>query len=179
MIQISAAAIKADPQIFSWRLNREEMDLDNEAGIVGQCDVELSVYRFQSKIFIQGVVYATIEQTCSRCLEPFAKTFETKAEWVAVPDGMEKFFPEQGDDEEKDPTVISFSRDHIDLTEEVRNVLLLALPMKPLCREDCAGLCSQCGQPLQLGVCRCDENLQNSPFGVLKKITFADTHENQ
>jgi uncharacterized protein len=46
-------------------------------------------------------------------------------------------------------------------------VISLALPVKPLCREDCAGLCARCGSDLNPGACGCPEERPKSPFDVL------------
>ncbi|MBM3157836.1 MAG: DUF177 domain-containing protein, partial [Chloroflexi bacterium] len=43
----------------------------------------------------------------------------------------------------------------LDLSEAIRQYTIMALPMKPVCREDCAGLCPHCGRNLNLGPCKC------------------------
>ena len=58
----------------------------------------------------------------------------------------------------------------LDLSEAVRQYALLALPMKPLCQEDCAGLCPQCGANLNGGSCSCGRDCISSPWAQLKSL---------
>jgi uncharacterized protein len=58
---------------------------------------------------------------------------------------------------DEDDTALLINEQHIlDLSEVLRQNLLLAVPMQPLCRPDCAGLCPTCGQDLNEGACECD-----------------------
>jgi uncharacterized protein len=57
----------------------------------------------------------------------------------------------------------------LDLTEAIRQRVLLEIPMVTLCREDCAGLCSQCGHNLNLGPCDCKPEV-DTRFSVLQKL---------
>ncbi len=58
----------------------------------------------------------------------------------------------------------------VDLGALFVEVVAVALPVKPLCREDCAGLCPQCGSDLAAGHCSCSEVRSNSPFAALAAI---------
>jgi uncharacterized protein len=68
-----------------------------------------------------------------------------------VPAGVAAEDPEELDS----PDVQSYLGDEIDLNDIVREHVLLGLPMSPVCREDCRGLCPQCGAELNLGPCGC------------------------
>lgn len=90
---------------------------------------------------------------CSRCLTPFTLPVNARFE--------EEFLegePEvDADDEEleDDRTVTYFHGDAIDLTDAIRDNVLLELPMKPLCQEDCKGLCPTCGTNRNQSTCGC------------------------
>ena len=60
--------------------------------------------------------------------------------------------------------------DQIDLNELLREQFYLALPMKPLCRDDCAGLCSQCGTNLNTGTCQCTSQWDDPRLAPLKEL---------
>jgi uncharacterized protein len=60
----------------------------------------------------------------------------------------------------------------IDLSEAVRQYMLLALPMKPLCREECAGLCPSCGHNLNLGPCGCPPSDIDPRFAPLTRLAL-------
>jgi uncharacterized protein len=58
----------------------------------------------------------------------------------------------------------------LDLTEVVRQAIFLAIPMSPVCRADCAGLCPQCGQNLNEGQCHCVSEVVDPRLEVLKQL---------
>ena len=60
----------------------------------------------------------------------------------------------------------------IDLTEPIREDVLMAIPSKPLCRDACKGLCPQCGQDLNVKECGCKKDRQNISFNDLDKLKF-------
>ena len=82
---------------------------------------------------------------------------------------MDALFARQIDPE--DPDLYAFEGSKADLTDAVRDALLLELPYRFLCSEDCKGLCPTCGVNLNLGACTCQEggNVTN-PFSALKAI---------
>jgi uncharacterized protein len=87
----------------------------------------------------------TLNLTCDRCASEFRRTFVVPIEHVLV--------TELNDDENDDFIVVdSF---HYDLEPLVNEDILLSLPMKVLCREDCVGICHRCGKDLNDGPCDC------------------------
>ena len=115
---------------------------------------EVRLTRTDRSLLVKGTLHTNVELTCSRCLGLFASTLTLNIEEEYFPridiyTGNALPPPEEGD---------SFTIDEhniIDLTEAVRQYALLAVPMKPLCRPDCSGLCPACGQNLNQGSCVC------------------------
>jgi uncharacterized protein len=64
---------------------------------------------------------------------------------------------------------------HLDLTEAVRQALVTQLPMRPLCRPDCAGLCARCGADLNEGPCGCPDEPADDRWSVLRGLKVSDT----
>lgn len=90
-------------------------------------------------IYVSGTVEADVEGECSRCLDPVNEHFDVRFdELFTYP---EKIPADLEDDEE----IATLEGDVIDLGPLVHDSLALAAPFQPLCREDCLGLCSQCG----------------------------------
>lgn len=103
---------------------------------------------------IRGSVSATVEVECVRCLSPFDETVERdfdvsycRAEGVGPVDESEL--------DEKDLDLDYYGDEGIDLQHLLGEQILLSLPMKPLCRPDCKGLCPQCGLNLNDQACSC------------------------
>jgi len=129
-------------------------DLPEGMSLLGPVEVEGSVLNTGPAYLVSGVIRAEVEATCSRCLAPFREKVETTfleefREGVAPPPGREELSEESGAE------VWFFQGDVLDLTEAVRQNLLLALPNQPLCRPDCPGLCPVCGRRLAEGSCSC------------------------
>ena len=72
--------------------------------------------------------------------------------------------------EEDDLETSYYADDQIDLNEMMREQFYLALPMKPLCREDCKGLCPQCGTNLNTGTCDCAPVWEDPRLAALKQL---------
>jgi uncharacterized protein len=106
---------------------------------------------------LRGQLEGSLTVACSRCLEPAALQLEVPVSVVYV----EKERPNDDDDEEDDsleaPDVLTFENGLVDLGPEIRDEILLAIPVSVLCGPDCAGLCSVCGGNRNLNPCDCSE----------------------
>jgi len=71
---------------------------------------------------------------------------------------------------EEDVDISYYTDDQIDLIELLREQFYLALPMKPLCREDCRGLCPQCGVNRNTGTCECEPGWEDPRLAPLKGL---------
>ncbi len=80
--------------------------------------------------------------------------------------------------EEDDLETSYYRDDQIDLNELMREQFYLALPMKPLCREDCKGLCAQCGTNLNTGTCDCAPVWEDPRLAALKALKGPRNIEN-
>jgi uncharacterized protein len=115
---------------------------------------EVSLTRTDRSILAKGVVNSEVELTCSRCLNQFncPLTLNIEEEYFPTTDIVSGASLSSSDESDR----FTIDEHHVlDLTEALRQCALLAIPMKPLCREDCAGLCPNCGHNLNLGPCSC------------------------
>jgi uncharacterized protein len=80
-----------------------------------------------------------------------------------------------------EPGCFTIDEHHLlDLTGAVCQYMLLAIPMKPLCHEECAGLCPACGQNLNQGLCNCPPQESESPWSELSKLaSVVDSRANE
>lgn len=123
-----------------------------------------------SEILAEGMLQALAMISCSRCLEPYVCEVEGEvclefrnAELLSRPSHYEA-------EAQEDTDIRYYYEDdnYIDITREIREILLLNLPMKPLCREDCRGLCSFCGEDLNRSQCRCPGKTEDPRLSALK-----------
>lgn len=138
----------------------DEAEMTGEYERVGESDDFFLTYRI--RYVMRGA--------CDACGEPAAVSGEFEgAERVKKSDGQE-FRPREDSmiDEEDDSYV--YEGDTIDLDRIANEALLLNLPSKLLCREDCRGLCPKCGKNLNEGDCDCSEDYSDSPFAKLLNL---------
>lgn len=120
---------------------------------------------------VSGSVSGVAWTACARCLDTLDLPLEAEVEaYYILPDAEASF---EEDDQIEYETLEDSNK--IDLTTLTRAALALAFPYAPLCREDCAGLCPQCGANLNHESCECVEeqlDTSNNPFAVLKDYRF-------
>ncbi|MBE7011396.1 MAG: DUF177 domain-containing protein [Ruminococcaceae bacterium] len=107
---------------------------------------------------------AVIEYICDRCLAPFEDTLEIEFSEV-----LKKETPFD-DNENKNPDIIFYTGNSVELDEIVYNNIYMNLPSKKLCKDDCKGLCIKCGKNLNEGECSCDTRETDPRFDVLDKF---------
>jgi uncharacterized protein len=134
---------------------------------------EVQLLRTNRSILVSGKLNITVRDVCSRCLDEF--------EYPSTLDIEEEYFftrdPTSGTLLTPPAESVAFTVDennNLDLSEAVRQYTLLAKPIKPVCRENCAGLCSQCGCNLNYETCNCTPISHDSPWAPLKGLVSGD-----
>jgi len=149
----------------AW-LKAECPDLDmrpSEGGIVLSGRLEPAADEY----LLRGALRGGLLVQCVRCLEPATLVLDVPVTLTFVE--WDEPGAEEDDDEEAE--VIRVLDGVIDVGPEIRNELLLALPMGPLCREDCAGICPTCGVNRNLTPCECAKRpAGGGKLGALAKV---------
>lgn len=151
-------------------VNLDDLTIISEAVIItSPLKGELRVEKVGTEIFVRGHTSTEIELSCSRCLNNFRKEVSLDIALTYHPlselKGDEVY--ELHDDEME---VDFYSGDEIDIGSLIEEELILSIPMKPLCREDCKGLCPNCGADLNISSCECPGEVIDERFAVLKKL---------
>jgi uncharacterized protein len=105
---------------------------------------------------LRGDVRGSLETPCARCLEPARVDVQAPLAVTFVPRDVGSDAGRELD-EEDDPDVVMFGGGEIDVSDEVRDEILLAIPVGPLCSPTCRGLCAVCGGNRNLVPCDCVE----------------------
>jgi uncharacterized protein len=108
-------------------------------------------------VHVRGRLESSVEVDCSRCLETYEVELGQEIDLFYLPRavGQEAAQEEEVELSDRDVVVGYYDGDRLDLGEVIREQVLLGLPLKPLCREDCRGLCLTCGQNRNASACGC------------------------
>jgi DUF177 domain-containing protein len=120
-------------------------------------------------IRLLGQLKARFELACARCLEPVDQDLDRKFDLLYRPLGAD------AGREELSVTAVEaeigyYEGEGLLLEDVLREQVLLALPLKVICREDCKGLCAHCGKNLNSGPCSCADPLEDPRWAALKEI---------
>jgi uncharacterized protein len=137
--------------------------------IVAPVHVDLEIHKDKHRFRLVGTTRTELELPCSRCLELFRMPFDGATDVRYLP-ASELSAEDEREVAEEDLDTSYYRDDQIDLKELLREQFYLALPMKPLCHEECAGLCSQCGTNLNTGKCQCTSQREDPRLAPLKGL---------
>jgi uncharacterized protein len=151
VMELRITGLPDGEQSFSFEADTAEIDLPRFDGPVR---VHGTLRKVSTQLFVQGVSEGTLIAECDRCLAEVRRAVEAPLNlfYQVTPDARNA----QSDDA-ADVQSIHPEQDAIVLDGEVRQSLLLEVPLKVLCRDDCAGLCPGCGANLNTEACRCEE----------------------
>jgi uncharacterized protein len=159
---------------FAREFQPEEVGEEADAyRIVAPVRVEMDIHKDKDRFRLEGTARTVLELTCSRCLEPYQMPVDAAFDLRYLP-ASEATGDEERQVDEEDLDTSVYRDDQIDLNEVLREQFYLALPMKPLCRDDCAGLCPQCGTNRNTGACSCvtePEDPRLAPLKGLKEVS--------
>ena len=150
--------------IHNIELRKSVKDLGLEDPFVGEVVLNCKMDKSYHQIFLDCDVTINVNLVCDRCDEDYSTELRNNFKIT--------YLFEDKDEQEGDNGVkyIAHDVDKIDLTEEVLEYSILAVPMKKLCDEDCKGLCSICGNNLNEKQCDCKIEINNSVWEPLKKL---------
>ncbi len=131
---------------------------------------ELSVFKSDGDFIITGEVSAEQTLQCARCLKQFRRTITLPLDFTVRPVAQD-ISPEQRMEELEEVDAVCVEEGEIDVGELMLQEVYLSIPMKPLCNEDCPGLCSRCGNLKGSEQCTCPEEKEIDPrWEALQKL---------
>ncbi len=153
--------------------NYEISEIVDITGGNGLIQGEVRLMRTDRSILAKGTLHTKIELTCSRCLRLFSYSLALNIEEEYFPTadvvtGVSLPLPDE-------PGCFTIDEDNIlDLTGAIQQYTLLAMPMKPLCNEKCAGLCPTCGYNLNQTLCNCSPKPADPRWSGLGKLVLSN-----
>jgi len=167
---IDLITLENSPYEFDSELTPEEIDLDSDdAKLKTAANVKGKLTRHIAQTDVEGTITAELEVECTRCLEKIDKKIEILFEAAFVsPENYTQAKEAELNAGDLDVSVLEGNE--IDMTELVREQILLNLPEQVFCREDCKGLCEKCGANRNLINCNCLEEEIDPRWSALKNL---------
>lgn len=173
---VPSGGMTVDCEVDAERLNLAKSDSE----VRGQLLVRAGVMPAGKDVCVSGDVTGTFVRECVRCLRHYddACRIAFRVEYRASkPEGARRVRP--GDRQAKDKPeevsaplegeLYSYAGEELDLGPMLREQVILANPMQPLCHQDCLGLCPVCGEDRNVVQCGCAEARPPNPFAVLRQ----------
>lgn len=156
--------------VRQYKLHEDIGALEPHLAPLSALDGAITMTRTGDGILVKGALHTTIEVACRRCLELFATPlrFNLEEEFkptIDITTGVKVPLLEDGE-----PATRIDGHHILDLSEVIRQDLLLTLPMYPVCRSKCKGLCPHCGQNWNEAPCACSLEEIDPRLAVLKQL---------
>ncbi len=171
-MRIEVERLESGDKTFAHTYEPEELILDEErARLVEAPQVRVHASRKGSEVRLRGAITARAEVDCDRCLKSIAVPVETEFDVTYIP-ASEYIESDKAELQEEDLVASVYEGDAIDLDEIVREQVLLALPARALCLEECKGLCPVCGVDRNTNDCACEDKETDPRWSALKNLRF-------
>ena len=168
LIDINELQNRDEPLVLEVKLDDGDLNLRSHVmGLEQPVHSELKVALLGDQVLVAGSIQAGLEVICSRCLKPFGQKIQKTFELEYRPDPTVE---EEGEVFGLAYTDLSigFYRNHeLDVSAMVSEQIVFEIPMKPVCKEVCKGLCDQCGADLNEGNCSCENQTVDPRLAVL------------
>jgi uncharacterized protein len=169
-MRIELEKLEAGKGGFAHVYQPEELNpIDERVNLSQAAEVGGTVRRTGDGVFVSGHVETRAQVECDRCLKPlelpvsadFALEYITGADYESSSAAALT---------EEEMSISVFDGQSIDVDEVVKEQILLAVPARTLCREDCKGICPECGMDRNAGECNCAPNEVDPRWAALKNF---------
>jgi uncharacterized protein len=143
----------------------DELDIPALEGGGGKLSITGAVTRNVDRLIFDLHLAAEARFDCTRCLEPFEREINAELHVEFNPPFLGQV--DDGTAHTYDPT----AKPYVDIFEDVRDAVFLAVPMKTLCKDNCKGICAGCGHDLNKESCICAKKEEIGPWAALKEVS--------
>jgi uncharacterized protein len=174
-LEWNVSSLKPGKNKYHFSVKPEELGISEEL-IKENIECDIVLFKKGSEITLTGSAKFSLTLQCSRCLEEFTTHEEENLSAHFV---RRETYPNNQKEKllESDIIVEYYDRDIIDLTQIIYDAINLSIPMKPLCKEDCKGLCPICGTNLNKETCNCQREKIDPRWEPLKKLLKNDSNK--
>ena len=153
--------------IHEYRFDAEPSKIGLDERFIGTVKIEARIDKSVRQIFLQAEIQAEGSFFCDRCIEIFHQEMNTAYSMVYVQGARSTIDLNK----EEEIQILAADMNYIDLDDDVRQYILLTIPQKLLCKEDCQGFCPTCGVNKNIASCTCGAQEVDSRWDALKKLS--------
>jgi DUF177 domain-containing protein len=170
MLALDVARLREGAESLDRTIQPSALPAEDDYRITAPVVLEAKAVKDKAKVRIVGHATTTLELTCSRCLEGYPLPVDAEFDLMFLP-AADAPGPDSETELAEEDINTAFYRDGvIDLGELLHEQFYLTLPMKPLCREDCKGLCPVCGANWNVTTCSCEHRWEDPRLAGLKAL---------
>ncbi len=169
MLSLNLNTIRTAQERFEQVYAPEQFGQEQDFTVVEPISLAFDIFKDKQQFRLVGRVQTTLELPCGRCLEPFTTLVDQFFDLRYHPHTLNTGEGER-ELEEDDLTTAFYENDEIDLGHLMREQFYLSLPMKPLCRTDCQGLCVVCGTNRNRETCSCKPAWEDPRLAPLRDL---------
>ncbi len=170
MLALDVARLPERAESLDRTVQPSALPAEDDYRIIAPVVVEARASKDKAKVHIVGHATTTLELTCSRCLEGYPVPVDAKFDLMFLPAAEAPGADSETELAEEDINTAFYRDGVIDLGELLHEQFYLTLPMKPLCREDCKGLCPVCGANWNQTTCGCERRWEDPRLASLKAL---------
>jgi uncharacterized protein len=170
MLVLDVATLREGSTRLDRQIAPETMPREEDYRVLAPVVLEATAHRARVKVGITGQATTTLELSCSRCLEGFPVPVTTAFDLTYLPSDRAPAGGGEVEVGDEDINTAYYQHGEIDLAELIHEQLYLVLPMKPLCKDDCQGLCPLCGANRNTTACTCEATWTDPRLAGLKAL---------
>ena len=166
-------------QTFTFDKRTKDFPVLEEITTAGDCifsdpvDIRIGAKRLGEMVAVEGLATARVRMTCNRCLNAYESDLRAGFNLTYTRRLTEDLEADDDDEVELQAEkigLIPFNGEEINLLSDVQSEIVMAIPMRPVCNENCKGLCPQCGGNLNEVACGCISQTEDPRLAVLKSL---------
>jgi uncharacterized protein len=147
---------------ISEELSAADLGLSEQVNITGKLNINAFVDKFEESFRVRLNIKADMIEQCDKCLEEFDSHFDESGEQI--------YQVGESDYEDDDIELLPYNTRELDLSNLINEVFLINRPIQNICKEDCRGLCPECGKKLNEATCNCRNERIDPRLEKLKSL---------
>jgi uncharacterized protein len=169
MLKVELRSLEHEDLVLDERGWAKALGIDLEPQLCSDpLEIHCELSKTDDLISAKGWVKGKMQLACDRCLREFESPYKSYFEVRYRAQGTGEDPEGVGVYPDGQFEIVYFEGQLLDVADQIRQTILLSVPMRVLCKEDCRGLCGGCGVDLNLGTCRCSEPPPDPRWSALK-----------